>query len=44
MTPAEQTIANIQQALDVWFRGQSTPIDVLAKITRIINDHEQEKQ
>ena len=44
MNPAEQSMSNIAAAIDVWMRGQSTPVDVLMKITQIVSDYEQERQ
>lgn len=41
---AIQAMANIQQQVDTFMRGQSTPIDVLMNICQIVGTYQMEKQ
>lgn len=39
-----QTLAGIQESVDGWMRGHSTPTDALKTIARIITNHYKERQ
>jgi len=41
---AEQAMANIGQQVDVFMRGQSTPVAVLMNITQIVTTYRTDKR